>query len=88
MVSIIMYTICEGPKLDAWRSQSVMHDICHYDAIHQHKQLLQVKTIYIMTFRVTHWILEMIILHFNIQEVNVLEHIVAKCHLCSLLVNL
>ena len=46
------------------------------------------KTIYIVTFRVTHWILEMIVSHFSMQEEDILEHINVKCHLCILLLKL
>jgi hypothetical protein len=32
-----IYGICEGPKLDALRSQSVTPTNCQYNIIHQHK---------------------------------------------------
>ena len=34
---ILTCTICEGPNLDAWRSQSVTSVKCRYDAIRHHK---------------------------------------------------
>ena len=33
MVFSVLYIICEGPKLDAYRSQSVMSANCQYDII-------------------------------------------------------
>ena len=36
----VTYTICEGPKLDHWVSESVTPANCQYDFIHQHKQFL------------------------------------------------
>ena len=43
--------ICERPKLDFQRSQSVMSVNCQYDTIHKHK----CKPIYHMTFSIAHW---------------------------------
>ena len=37
MVFSVMYLICEGPKLDAKRSQIVMPANCLYDSSFQHK---------------------------------------------------
>ena len=37
MVFSVAYTLYEGPKLDASRSQSVTPTNCQYDPIHQHK---------------------------------------------------
>jgi hypothetical protein len=37
MVLSVMCTLCKGPKLDAYRSQSVMPANCQYDSIRQHK---------------------------------------------------
>ena len=37
------YTICEGPELDAWRSQSAIYANCRYDTMHQHKKIFEVK---------------------------------------------
>ena len=40
-----MYTICEGPKLDVLRYQSVMLVDCQYGTIHQHNLFLQVQSV-------------------------------------------
>ena len=37
VVFSVMYTICEGPNLDAYTSQSVMSGNCQHDIIHEHK---------------------------------------------------
>ena len=44
MVFSVMYTIREGPKRDAYKFQNVMPANWQYDFIHQHKELLEVKT--------------------------------------------
>ena len=37
MVFNVTYTICEGHKLDAWRSQSVTPTNSQHDSLRQHK---------------------------------------------------
>ena len=55
MVFSETYTICQGPKLDACMSQSVMSTNCHCDISCQHKKFFFFQSIYIMTFNVVHW---------------------------------
>ena len=57
-------TICEGPELDAQRSQRITPATCQYDTIHRHKQRLQVK-IYLDYD---------MCLHCSTQEEDILEH--------------
>ena len=42
----LVYIICKGPKLDAYRFQSVMPANCRYDSIRQHEWFFQVKKIF------------------------------------------
>ena len=43
MIFRVTYNICKGPKLDAWKSQTVMFTNSKYDTICQHKQLFKDK---------------------------------------------
>ena len=75
MVFSVTCTICEGPNLDAYKSQSVTYANCHYDIIRQHKQLLLTENLFTSSQLVLHiGILEMTMLHFSMQGKDSIEH--------------
>ena len=96
MVFNVMYTICEGPKLDAYRSQSVMRANCQHDSIHRHKEFLLLKNCNIVDhtqakilvnsiFQWAHLPIILNLIHYHCTIYNIQCHLsfrITQCSMC------
>ena len=80
-----MYIIGEQSKLDTYKSSIVTSSDCQNVIICQHKRSFEVHNY--SCYDVQHCTLKKIILCFNIQEKDIIEHINAKCYVFTLTIN-
>ena len=79
MVFSVTCTICEGPKLDAQRFQSVMPVNCQYESNCQHEYLFRVKQYLYYDILEQHTgIYQMIVLYFSMQGEDILSILIAN----------